>query len=64
MFSYFYLTVRPAHKTNSLSSNQTALEGRTATFFVSLKHFPLQQHTNGLRMALRYPIHKILKFLK
>ena len=33
-------------------------------FIVSRKHFPLQPQTNGLRMAMRYPIHKILKLWK
>ena len=40
MFSYFYLTVRPVHKTNSLSSNQTVMEGRTATFLCITEAFP------------------------
>ena len=40
MFSYFYLTVRPVHKTNSLSSNQTVVEGRTATFLCLTEAFP------------------------
>ena len=40
MFSYFYLTVRPVHKTNSLSSNQTVVEGRTTTFLCITEAFP------------------------
>ena len=40
MFSYFDLTVRPVHKTNSLSSNQTVMEGRTATFLCITEAFP------------------------
>ena len=40
MFSHFYPTVRPVHKKNSLSSNQTVLEGRSATFYCLTEAFP------------------------
>ena len=40
MFPHFYPTVRPVHKKNSLSSNQTVLEGRTATFYCLTEAFP------------------------
>ncbi|XP_022778540.1 carcinoembryonic antigen-related cell adhesion molecule 16-like, partial [Stylophora pistillata] len=40
VYSHFYLAVKPAHKLNSLSSNQTVLQGNDATFNCLTEAFP------------------------
>ena len=37
---YFFVTVKPAHKSNSLISNQTVVEGRNAEFYCRTEAFP------------------------
>ena len=40
VYSHFYLAVKPTHKLNSLSSNQTVLQGNDATFNCRTEAFP------------------------
>ena len=39
-YFFFFFSVRPQHKGNSLISNQTVVEGRNAEFYCRLEAFP------------------------